>query len=268
MGKKKIVYVKPEIGQEEFARHIFSLYSKELGYEIINIQKKFPDCTAIDIKRNKIIQIELEYEAGNFISHDHDKQMKPDEEYLVVCWSDKGSEQVRKKGIRVISLKNLLDIEFAEVPDTIEQQIEKPLYRIIGYNSTFALGKDFSDFESVKIFRTNIKFKENYLPKGSVIILYEKEKLIGEFTVMKYLYIEKAPESEYEKNLYQLLTYPVSINDDPTSNLEQWTKGHIIYTNFRVYDPPVPFAILQRNMSRGGSVNVTFEEYRKIRGKI
>jgi len=268
MKQKRLVYIKPEMGQEEFTRHIFSLYSKDLGYEIINIQKRFPDCTAIDLTRNKIVQIELEYEAGNFIAHEHYKRMEPGQEYIVVCWSDKGSEQVRRKGIQVISLKDSLDIEFKEVPEIVDGQIEKPLYRIIGYNSTFASGKEFSEFENVKIFCTNIKFKDNYLPRGSVIVLYEKGKLIGEFTIMKYLYIEKAPKTDYEKQLYRLLTYPISMNDDPISTLDNWTKGHMLYTNFIVYDPPVPFGILRRKMSRGGSLNLTFKEYQKIRGKI
>ncbi len=35
-------------------------------------------------------------------------------------------------------------------------------------------GRPFSAFENTRIFRTNIKFKDDTLPKGSVIVLYEK----------------------------------------------------------------------------------------------
>ena len=56
-----------------------------------------------------------------------------------------------------------MDIDFAEIPDSVERKIEKPLYKVIPYNSKFSYGKDFSDFENVKIFRSNIKFRNNLL---------------------------------------------------------------------------------------------------------
>jgi len=42
----------------------------------------------------------------------------------------------------------------------------------------------------------------------------------------------------------------------------------MIFTDFKVYDPSVPFEILGRKMSRGGSLNLSVEEYQRIRGKI
>ena len=39
---RKPTYVRPELGKEEFVRHIFSQYAKDLGFEILNIQKAFP----------------------------------------------------------------------------------------------------------------------------------------------------------------------------------------------------------------------------------
>ena len=127
-------------------------------------------------------------------------------------------------------------------------------------------GRPFSAFENTLIFRTNIKFKDDALPKGSVIVLYEKGWLIGEMTVSTYVYIDKPPRTEVEKNLYRLVTYPVTIDEDPVV-FDTWLKGHIIYSDFKVYDPPVNFDILERNMSRGGSLNLGFDELQMIRGK-
>ncbi len=267
MAKKKIiVYAKPEIGQEEFTRHIFSICSKELGYEILNIQKAFPDCTAIDLERNKIVQIELEYEAGNFIAHGHDKQMDKDKEYIVICWNNNGADLVRSLGVDVIVLKEeeRLNIEIAEPPEIKENQIEKPLYKIISYNRKIAYGKEFSEFENVKMFRTNVRLGK-YLPKGSVIVLYENPWLIGEFTVVSYHYLEKKPETSYEKELYSLLSYPVTLSADPVKDC---TKCHINFTAFKMYDPPVDlFRVLKRKMTRNGFLKLTYEEYQKIRGQ-
>jgi len=53
----------------------------------------------------------------------------------------------------------------------------------------------------------------------------------------------------------------------PSKN-DDWAKGHMIFTDFKVYDPSVPFEILGRKMSRGGSLNLSVEEYQRIRGKI
>jgi hypothetical protein len=226
--KKHVVYARPEEGLEEFTRHLFSMYSMEIGFEIIKIQKRFPDCTAIDTRKgNKLVHIELEYEAGNFLYHGHDKQLcelPQGVDCIVVCWTDKGSSPIRKMGIEVISLKDVLNIVIAPIGLENIPPPEKPLYRIIGYNPKFASGKYFSDFENVKIFRTRIKFKNNHLPKGSIIILYEKGKLIGEFTIIKYIWIERPPKSGYEKELYRLLTYPVSMSADPLAPVENWVK--------------------------------------------
>ena len=99
-----------------------------------------------------------------------------------------------------------------------------------------------------------------------MIVLYEKGWLIGEMTVSSYVYIDKPPRTEVEKNLYRLVTYPVTIDEDPVV-FDTWLKGHIIYSDFKVYDPPVNFDILGRYMSRGGSLNLDFDELQMIRGE-
>ncbi len=60
-----------------------------------------------------------------------------------------------------------------------------------------------------------------------MIVLYEKGWLIGEMTVSAYIYIDKPPRTEVEKNLYRLVTYPVTIDEDPVV-FDTWLKGHII----------------------------------------
>ncbi len=89
-----------------------------------------------------------------------------------------------------------------------------------------------------------------------MIVLYEKGWLIGEMTVSAYIYIDKPPRTEVEKNLYRLVTYPVTIDEDPVV-FDTWLKGHII----------VNFDILGRYMSRGGSLNLDFDELQMIRGE-
>lgn len=269
MPKKRITYAKPEIGKEEFVRHLFSMYAGELGFEIVNIQKAFPDCVAIDCRHNgrKKVNIELEYEAGNFALHGHDKQMDPDETYLVVCWSPRGIDLI-PAGIEVIVLsEDRYKIEVADYPaDVLDgDESDQPLYRVIGFKTAMADEKPFSFFENTRMFRTNIKFKDNHLPKGSVIVLYEKGWLIGEFTVEKFIHLERGPETDYEKRLYELISFPVTIDETPLV-YDKWVKGHFLYNHFKVYDPKVNFKILGRNMSHGGSLNLSFDELQMIRG--
>ncbi|NQT27598.1 hypothetical protein HQ585_19745 [candidate division KSB1 bacterium] len=263
------VYIKPEIGKEESVRHLFSVFAEKLGFTILNIQKSFPDCTVIDNRnnRNKKVYIEFEYEAQNFIIHGHKEQMKPGEEYIVVCWDSKGIDLI--SNLEVIVLKDIKYIDFKDYVDFENPEIEKPQYRIIGYNTKMAGGLTLSAFENTKIFRTNIMFKDKVLPKGSVIILYQKRMLIGEFTVASYVYLEKPPKTKYEKRIYQLTTYPVTVDPEPLETLkyDDWLKGHIIYTDFKLYDPEVNFSILNRKMSRGQSIILSFDELQIVRGR-
>lgn len=268
MTEKRITYTTPERGKEEFVRHIFSMFANDLGFEITNIQKSFPDCTAIDCRHEgkEQIFVEFEYEAHNFVKHGHDDQMLENERYIVVCWSGKGIDLLPPT-VEVIVLSDpKYNIEIQEYPYNHSIKSEKPLYRIIGYNTNMAGGLSFPHFENTRIFRTNIRFKNKYLPKGSVIVLYEKGWLIGEITVEEYIHIDREPKSKYEKELYSLVRYPVTIDEAPLE-YDDWLKGHILYTNFKIYDPPVNFNILARNMSRGGSLNLSFNELQKIRGR-
>ena len=268
--KSEYVYIRPEIGKEESVRHLFSIFADKLGFIILNIQKSFPDCTAIDNRndRNVQVNIEFEYEAQNFIIHGHDKQMIDSEEYIIVCWDSKGIARI-PSNIEVIVLSEKKFIKFKEYENFFKPDYEKPQYRIIGYSTEMANGLTFAEFENTKIFRTNIKFKDDILPRGSVIILYQKGWLIGEFTVASYIYLPNPPETEYEKNIYQLMSFPVTIDPNPLETMKyyDWLKGHIIYTNFKLYDPPVNFSILKRNMSRGGSILLSFDELQLIRGR-
>jgi hypothetical protein len=265
---KKIIYLRPEIGKEEFVRHIFSLYAQDLGFEILNIQKAFPDCTAIDRRDNgkRKVYIEFEYEAQNFILHGHNGKLDARASYIVVCWSSKGIDLVPTSVEVIVLSEKRYGIEISEYPEENLEEAEKPLFRIIGYNTEFAAGLPFTYFENVKMFRTNIKFKDNCLPRGSVIVLYEKGWLIGEFTVESYFHINKPPKTRSEQRFYELVSFPVTIDNNPLE-FDRWLKGHIIYSDFKVYDPPVNFDILKRNMSHGGSVNLTFDELQMIRGK-
>ncbi len=127
-----------------------------------------------------------------------------------------------------------------------------------------AYGKEFSEFESVKIFRTNV-IGNGHLPKGSVIVLREKRLFIGEFTVVSYHYLKKEPKTPYERELYNLLSYPVTMSTNPVNEL---TKGHINFTGFKIYDPPVPISVLGKKIQvRANYQKLTYEEYQRIRGQ-
>ncbi|MFD1357656.1 hypothetical protein ACFQ4X_07035 [Fictibacillus halophilus] len=274
MNKKKVLYARPELGQEEFTRHLFSIYANDLGFEIINIQKKFPDCTAVDLRdgKNRIVNIELEYHAGNFISHGHLNQLEEGETCIVICWSGKGIQFIPSH-IEVIFLSDkkygfeirdpYLDLKIEESGVT-----QEPLYRVISYVSQEAGGRSFEEFERVSMFRTNVKFSNNELPKGSVIVLREHNRLVGEFTVISYHWFERPPKTDYEKRLYELTTFPVTINDTYQDvHFENWTKGHIMYTDFKLYDPSVNFSILDRSKYER-NFYIKFEELQKIRGLV
>lgn len=266
--RKKVEYAKPEDGQEEFVRHIFSKNAKELGFEIIKIQKAFPDCTALDIRngRNKVVHIELEYRAGNFIRHGHDQQMKPGEEYLVVCWQPEGRNLIPAHIECIVLQDTMYNFEIRDpeldYPFSVEEH-EKPIYCVLPFVTSVA-GRPFEQFENVTMFRNNHRFEGKRLPKSSVIVLKENNMLIGEFTVLAYHYIEKPPETEYEKQLYALINYPVTIVDDVLA--EDWIRGHIVYTDFKVYRPSVPASILTRFSNGYRNANIKREELQIIRG--
>jgi len=172
---------------EESVRHLFSLHARELGFEILNIQKAFPDCIAVDLrkKQTREVDIEFEFDALNFVQHGHIDQMLPNREYIIVCWSFKSRKGIPQK-IEIIALEDIVDI-VSPIEREIQAAVEKPIYKIISYNPT-KHKQSIEIWEEIKIFRTNAKFKDNKIPKGSVIVLHSKGKLVGEFTVAKYHY--------------------------------------------------------------------------------
>ncbi len=256
---------------EESVRHLFSLHSKELGFEILNIQKAFPDCTAIDYSKAepKEVDIELEFNALNFVAHGHINQMLPDREYIIVCWTLKSRRGI-PQDIEIIVLEEMVDIVSPSTKQ-IQTVMEKPIYSIISYNPS--LNKQpIEIWEEIKIFRTNTKFKGNRIPRGSVIVLHSKGKLVGEFTVAKYHYLEKPPSTDEEIRFYNLTAFPIGFSEDPMvdpmiKNNNDWLKGHIVYYNFKKYDPPVPLDVLKKKLSGYGRLNIDYEDLQRIRGK-
>ncbi len=252
---------------EESVRHLFSLHSKELGFEILNIQKAFPDCTVIDLRKSpaKEVDVEFEFDALNFVLHGHKDQLLPNREYIIVCWTLRSRKGIPPE-IEIIALEDMFEI-VSPIEREIVTVIEEPVYRIISYNPQ-KHRRSIEIWEEIKIFRTNAKFKGNKLPKGSVIVLHSKGKLVGEFTVAKYHYIEKPPSTKREKEFYRLTAFPVGFSHDPLiKKSDDWLKGHIVYYNFKKYDPPVPLALLNKNLSGYGYKNLDYEELQLIRGK-
>ncbi len=252
---------------EESVRHLFSLHSKELGFEILDIQKSFPDCTAIDLRKKppKEVDIEIEFDASNFVLHGHKDHMMKNREYIIVCWTLRSRKGI-PPDIEIIALEDRFEI-VSPIQKAIASTIEEPVYRIISYNPQ-KNKQPIEIWEEIKIFRTNAKFKGDQLPKGSVIVLHSKGKLVGEFTVAKYHYIENPPSTKREKEFYRLTAFPIGFSHDPLiRKKDDWLRGHIVYYNFKKYDPPVPLVLLKKNLSGYGYMNLDYEELQLIRGK-
>lgn len=254
----------PEKSKEEFVRDAFSQHSIKLGFKKLHIQKKFPDCHAIDLRnnRNREVYIEFEYEAGNFIKHGHPKKMKKNECYIIMCWLPTGKEKI-PKNVEIITLSEDPRIKVLS-PDDIIKTIIVPdvLYRAIGFDPSFVDGKSVDIFSKISCFVTNNIFKDNFLPTGSIITLFHKNYFIGEFTVQKYIKLDRPPNNDYEFNLYRILSYPITYVKDLKK--DTFFKSFITFTDFKKYIPQVPCNILNKNFSHGVT-NLTYEDIQKIR---
>lgn len=254
---------------EEDVRHLFSLHAKQFKFEILKIQRAFPDCTAIDqrVYPEKEVDIELEYDALNFLKHGHINHMQPGRDYIIVCW-----KMTSRKGIppniEIFTLEDKINIVSYINRAKLGAFQNKPIYKIISYNPD-KNKKSLDIWEEIKIFRTNARFRNNDIPEGSVIVLHSKGKLVGEFMVAKYHYIDNPPSTQIEKQLYNISSFPIGFSKHPMpSKNEDWLKGHIVYYDFKRYDPPVSLNILGKKLSSYGERNLTFQDLQRIRGKI
>jgi len=59
---------------------LFGRYYDYLGFQVLDVHSRYPDCIAI--KNGKRIRIEFEYKTSNFIIHNHDLNGVD----LVICW--------------------------------------------------------------------------------------------------------------------------------------------------------------------------------------
>lgn len=260
-------YGNPEKSKEEFVRHIFSNCAKQLGFIILNIQKKFPDCTAIDCRHgiNRIVNIEFEYAANNFITHGHRSQMDPSKDYIIVCWLDTGKEVI-PTDIEVISLSTHPRIEVLP-PSVACSSLSSTniLYRAIAFDPKFIGGKPINFFEKISVFVTNNIFKNDYLPTGSIIVLFTKSFFVGEFEVVHYHKLDRPPSSDYEKNLFDILSFPVTFKSNIVNN-QNYFKSYIAFKNFRQYNPPSHCSLIGKNLSHGVT-SLTMEDLLIIRGQ-
>lgn len=258
----------PEKSKEEFVRHAFSKYADQLGFRICNIQKKFPDCTAIDMRNNRYqeVYIEFEYTAKNFINHGHINQMEEGKEYIVICWLSTGMDILISQNIKVICLSDNPKIKVIP-PEVLKRTYNKNyniLYRAMAFNSNFIYGKSINIFNDVSLFVTNNTLKDDLLPIDSIIVLFEKNYFVGEFTVVSYHKLDREPSSQYEKDLYNILSYPVTFVND-MANEHRFFKSYIGFKDFKKYNP-IPCAIINKKLSHGVT-NLSFEDYQIIIGQ-
>lgn len=279
--KKEIIPIFKSLvqGQEEFVRHLFSIYASKIGFEIIQIQKRFPDCIAIDKRngRNEIVYVELEDDSMNFIYHGHNTQVQSvSHKCICVCWNNSNSIAVRNcvpgRQIEVVSLQELPNITFEliEPPTSENKLLQEKKIIVMYYNTRLNSNIDISFYQNINLYTTNSlnNLKNNSIPKGSKIIFIENNEFIAELTVEKYVYIEERPNNEKERLLYELATYPNGELAEP--NLENdWNKSHVIYSNFRVFNPKVFREFIpnlrEKQLPKGGGFTyITEEQYNDI----
>ncbi len=250
--KKKTIYCRPEEGKEEFVRHLFSRHAEEWGFEILNIQKKFPDCTAIDKRKTeeRIVNIEFEYSAKNYDVHGHDSRMLKNPT-IIVCWN-KNATNI--KGVKeIISLKEKqygIDIKkYPKEISTDDSENNQPKYYVLNYNPKYAGEREIEEWVNVNCFRVNPgegtsnKFAGN-LPAGSKILLHQAGKIVAGFTVVRYVIIEppsRTQEKEFFKLYAQLMNYPTTLytSNEKEHKNEYWS-GHIFYTDFFIFERACP----------------------------
>lgn len=95
---------------------LFGRVLEDLNLYIEEIRIKYPDCVARRYTRKgwERIYIEFEYNASNFIQHNHD----PSECNMIVCW---------KNDLTNVDKKNLHGIEIVELKSLIDEMENKPI---------------------------------------------------------------------------------------------------------------------------------------------
>jgi hypothetical protein len=71
--------------EEQGVIYLFGTMAERLGYVVLHIQKRFPDCEALRQVEEGMWQrviIEFEYESRNFLKHMHEV----DKCDIIVCW--------------------------------------------------------------------------------------------------------------------------------------------------------------------------------------
>jgi hypothetical protein len=82
---------------------LFGMLCKRLGFIIVGIRIRFPDCIAIRLKDQKEVRIEFEYSSQQFAIHRHD----PSGCDYIVCWVHDWKECPRN--IEVIELSKIVE---------------------------------------------------------------------------------------------------------------------------------------------------------------
>jgi hypothetical protein len=83
---------------------LFGAMAKPLGFLALRIQTGYPDCEAMRVVRDGLLQrvrIEVEHQSKNFLKHEH----KPSGCELIVCWEHNWPECP----LEVIELKSAVE---------------------------------------------------------------------------------------------------------------------------------------------------------------
>lgn len=86
---------------EQGVLFLFGAVARKLGFAVLQVQTAYPDCRAlreVEPGRWQMVNIEIEHESANFLTHGHD----PAKCHLIVCWSHNWEECP----VEVIELKS------------------------------------------------------------------------------------------------------------------------------------------------------------------
>lgn len=255
----------------------FTKMHEELGFSrLVPSSSRGFDIDSIDYN-GQTVTLEFEYLSSNFITHGHPDNMTRGNKYVVICWEDDCglmsvlADQYGKQLFDLIELRKHVAI-LSEASE--DDQADEPKYAILVYNPKTAGGKDFGEWTfshcyRVKTTESHHLFADDELPPGSKILFYQNGFIIGGFTVVRYEVIGE-PRNNREWLLYKKLTdYPCSLFVDSIEDLKKgFLQGHIFYIDFfDIRDFKVPLShYVDKPMSRHGKINITREEYYRIRG--
>jgi len=235
MSKK--IEIHDEVNCENGVIALFGWLFKELGFdEFMPPNARGLDIPSISYKGKEVV-VEFEYKSSNFLIHGHQNVMEKQKDYVVICWQDdcglknKLQTEYNKLLYEVIEISKYVIVK--ERKKTANAPID---YYIMSYNNKSASGIEFSRWSEINIFRTNFhqtKFPDGF-PENSKILISQNGLIVGGFTVVRCVKIER-PKSKEAIELYKnLVNKPITFwnHEDDFFSEGNFINWHIFYNEF------------------------------------